>query len=110
MQTRVGLIVPLAFWLLISPSVVAQRGAPSALTGRITSAEEGPMEGVLVSVRKGGSTITTTVVSDREGRYRFPRARLEPGEYTVRIRAIGYDLERAPSQCGSRAGRDARSI
>jgi virginiamycin B lyase len=98
MKTRLGLIVPLAFSLLISPSVVAQRGAPSALTGRITSAEEGPMEGVLVSVRRAGSTITTTVVSDREGRYRFPRTRLEPGEYTLRVRAIGYDLEHAPSQ------------
>ena len=98
MTTRLGLIVPLAFWLLISPSVVAQPGAPPALTGRITSAEEGPMEGVLVSVRRAGSTITTTVVSDREGRYRFPRTRLEPGEYTLRVRAIGYDLEHAPSQ------------
>ena len=53
------------------------------------------MEGVLVSAKKAGSTVTTTVVSDQQGRYRFPRARLEPGEYAVRIRAIGYDL-RAP--------------
>ena len=51
------------------------------------------MEGVLVSARKAGSTLTTTVVSDAQGRYRFPRARLEPGEYAFRIRAIGYDLE-----------------
>ena len=51
------------------------------------------MEGVLVSARRARSTITTTVVSDRQGRYAFPRARLEPGDYTLRIRAIGYELE-----------------
>ena len=53
------------------------------------------MEGVLVSATRAGSTLTTTVVSDGQGRYRFPRARLEPGQYALRIRAIGYDLESA---------------
>jgi streptogramin lyase len=97
MITRLGLIVPLAASLVVSPSLVAQRDSAVALTGLVSSAEEGPMEGVLVSARRTGSTITTTVVSDAEGRYRFPRARLEPGEYTLRIRAIGYDLAHAPS-------------
>ena len=64
-----------------------------ALTGRVTSAEEGPMEGVLVSAQKAGSTVTITVVSDGQGRYRFPRAKLEPGRYSLRIRAVGYELD-----------------
>ncbi len=51
------------------------------------------MEGVLVSAKKTGSTQTVTVVSDRQGRYRFPRARLDAGEYSLRVRAVGYDLE-----------------
>ncbi len=68
-----------------------------ALAGQVTSAEEGAMEGVLVSAKKTGSTITVTVVSDAQGRYRFPRARLEPGGYSLRIRAIGYDLDRPVS-------------
>ena len=55
------------------------------------------MEGVLVSATRAGSMLTTTVVSDGQGRYRFPRARLEPGQYALRIRAIGYDLESAAS-------------
>src|SRR5262245_3335195 len=71
----------------------AQTGAPTALTGQVRSAEEGPMEGVLVSAKKSSSTITVTVVSDREGRYRFPEARLEPGDYSITIRAGGYDLD-----------------
>ena len=64
-----------------------------ALTGQVTSAEEGPMEGVLVSAKKTGSTITITVVSDEQGRYRFPAAKLDPGQYALRVRAVGYDLD-----------------
>src|SRR5713226_7489014 len=70
----------------------AQTTGAAALTGRVRSQEEGPLEGVLVSARKEGSTITITVVSDSQGRYSFPRARLEPGRYTLRARATGYDL------------------
>ncbi len=64
------------------------------LAGRVTSAEEGAMEGVLVSAKRTGSTITVTVVSDATGRYAFPDGKLDPGQYAVRIRAIGYDLDR----------------
>src|SRR5262249_7938902 len=34
-----------------------------------------------------------TVVSDKDGRYSFPAAKLEPGTYALRIRAVGYDLD-----------------
>src|SRR4051812_18950846 len=72
----------------------AQTPSPAAaLIGQISSAEEGPMEGVLVSAKKDGATITTTVVSDEQGRYRFPAAKLQPGHYSLRIRAVGYDLD-----------------
>ena len=70
----------------------ADSKASVALAGQVTSAEEGAMEGVLVSARKAGSTITTTVFTDPQGRYQFPASRLEPGHYTIRIRATGYDL------------------
>ena len=77
--------------------LAAQAQTQDALTGQITSAEEGAMEGVLVSAKKTGSTITISVVSDAQGRYSFPAARLEPGQYSLRIRAIGYDLDRPAS-------------
>ena len=70
----------------------AQPPEAAAIAGIVSSAEEGPMEGVLVSVKRTGSTETTTVVSDQQGRYRFPRTRLDAGTYAVSIRAIGYDL------------------
>ena len=40
------------------------------------------MEGVVVSAKHDGSTITISVVTDAQGRYAFPAARLEPGKYT----------------------------
>jgi hypothetical protein len=68
-------------------------GAPdTALTGQVSSPAEGLMEGVLVSAKREGSTVTTTVVSDAKGRYSFPSARLDPGHYMLRIRAAGYEL------------------
>jgi virginiamycin B lyase len=68
------------------------QAAAWALTGRVSSAAEGPMEGVLVSAKRDGSTITVTVVSDAQGRYRFPASALAPGSYGLKIRAVGYDL------------------
>ena len=64
-----------------------------AVTGRVTSAEEGFMEGVVVTAKREGSTIAVSVISDAEGRYRFPVGRLEAGRHTLSIRAVGYDLE-----------------
>jgi virginiamycin B lyase len=85
--------------LAMSAPLMAQPQTASALTGRITSAEEGAMEGVLVSAKRAGSTITITVVSDAQGQYSFPRDRLEPGKYSVWIRAVGYELPNAtPAQ------------
>jgi len=64
-----------------------------ALTGQVSSIEDGPMEGVLVSARQEGSTVTITVVSGEQGRYSFPSTKVAPGRYAVRIRAVGYDLD-----------------
>ena len=70
----------------------AETSPPSALTGNVTSAPEGVMEGVLVGAKKAGSTITIWVVSNAQGEYSFPRDRMEPGKYAVAIRAVGYEL------------------
>jgi streptogramin lyase len=74
-----------------SSPAAAQRA--TALAGQVTSSEEGPMEGVIVSAKADGSTITVSVLSNAEGRYSFPADRLAPGRYSLQIRAAGYDLE-----------------
>jgi streptogramin lyase len=70
----------------------AAQNRPAALSGQVTSDAEGKMEGVVVSARKAGSTVTTSVISDAQGHYSFPADRLSSGKYTIAIRAAGYDL------------------
>lgn len=77
---------------LLAPAAMAQ-----TLSGKVSSTEEGAMEGVLVSAKRTGSTITVTVATDAQGRYSFPAGKLAPGEYALRIRAVGYDLD-APAK------------
>ena len=75
------------------PGPGAQAQAPAALTGTVTSQQEGKMEGVVVSAKKAGGTITISVVTDANGNFSFPASKLEPGDYAISIRAIGYDLD-----------------
>src|SRR5688572_32830413 len=63
-----------------------------ALSGVVSSQKEGRMEGVLVSAKRESSNITVTVVSDSQGRYAFPGDRLPAGNYRIKTRAVGYDL------------------
>src|SRR5258708_4167073 len=63
----------------------------AALTGIVSSDAEGKMEGVVVTAR-AKSIVQVSVTTDAEGRYSFPRNRLEPGEYSLSIRAVGYDI------------------
>src|SRR6202171_5500295 len=73
----------------------AQAQSPSALIGQVISAEEGPMEGVVVSAKKAGPPPTISCVPSAAGRFAFPAARLEPGHYALKARAAGYELQGA---------------
>jgi len=97
-QSFLGLIV-LGLSVLVALTSSAQSVvAPSALTGAVTSVEEKKMEGVLVSAKREGSNKIVTVVSNADGTYSFPRNRLEPGQYNISIRAVGYVLQAASSK------------
>src|SRR5437879_10017137 len=85
-----------AFLLQTQPArLPAQAQTTSALAGQVTSAEEGPMEGVVVSAKKDGSTISISVVTNAAGHFAFPAASLEPGRYRLKARAAGYELDGA---------------
>jgi len=81
------------FGALAANAQTAQAQTAPALSGQVTSAQEATMEGVLVNLKREGSTITTTVVTNEQGRYAFPADRVQPGKYTVSIRAVGYILD-----------------
>src|SRR5438093_107925 len=100
--------VTLAACLLHSPLAprhVEAQALPT-LTGQVTSAEEGPMEGVVISAKKDGSTISISVVTNAQGRFAFPGERLESGRYTLRARAAGYELDGSRGAAVA-AGQDA---
>ena len=84
-----------AFFLTVLCADAFAQTPAATLTGRVTSAAELRMEGVLVSVRKAGATITHTVVSDASGRFDFAPAKLAAGRYELVIRAVGFELDSA---------------
>jgi streptogramin lyase len=90
------------------PSAGTATAQSAAVSGTVSSAKEGAMEGVLVSLKKEGSTITTTVVTNEQGHYAFPADRLEPGKYLVSIRAVGYVLGQ-PKSVEVTAAKDAKA-
>lgn len=93
--------------LLIAAASHPSAQTSAALTGIVSSAADGPMEGVVVSAQRDGSTVTTSVLSDARGRYVFPANRIEPGRYNLRIRAAGYDLD-GPSRVDVGSGKTAQ--
>ena len=108
MRSRtIGFTAGVSFAALII-AVMGAQAQTVALSGTVSSAQEGAMEGVLVNVKQDGSTITTTVVTDDQGRYSFPAERLAPGKYTVSIRAVGYVLD-GPKAVEIGGGKDANA-
>jgi virginiamycin B lyase len=87
--------VALASFVLPAGLLVLPAQAQTALTGQVSSAEESTMEGVVVSAKKDGSTISVSVITDAQGRFAFPANRLDPGKYTLKARAAGYELDGA---------------
>ena len=65
----------------------------AALTGIVSSQAEGKMEGVVVTAHRAGSIVQVSVTTDAQGRYSFPRSHLQPGQYTLSTRAVGYDMD-----------------
>src|SRR3954452_11758783 len=87
------LVATLAMILAAAPVTLRAQGNPTAaLTGKVSSAEEGAMEGVVISAKKG--IVTVSVVSNAKGEFSFPVGKLVAGDYALSIRAAGYDLDR----------------
>jgi virginiamycin B lyase len=72
----------------------ARAQIPVALTGHVTSSEDGTLAGVMVTARRSVSKFAVTVVTDEHGVYQFPAGRIEPGHYLLQIRTPGFELTR----------------
>ena len=86
-------VLTAAFALSLCSALHAQERPPVALTGTVSSDKEGAMEGVVVSAKRTGGTVTISVATDEKGRFSFPSSKLEPGSYALGIRAVGYELD-----------------
>src|SRR5215471_3102219 len=91
-------MTPIRSMLLASVAGLAMgftAGGASAdllLSGSITSASGHKLEGVQVSAKKEGSTITTSVYTDQNGDYFFPA--MADGKYQVWAQALGFQTAR----------------
>jgi hypothetical protein len=81
-----------------------------ALTGTVSSEAEGNMEGVVVTAKRPGSIVEVSVTTDAQGRYVFPENRLDPGEYALSIRAVGYGRHQAQEGQESRQPAHQRRV
>src|SRR5215472_4303977 len=82
--------------LLAAASLLAATSAPAAdhlLSGSIVSPSGQKLEGVTVSAKREGSTITTSVYTDTSGAYVFPP--LPEGRYRVWAQALGFERSAA---------------
>jgi len=61
----------------------------TVLAGTVKSAAGQVLEGVVVSAKADGKTITTSVFTDDDGRYYFPP--LDKGHYRVWAQAVGFE-------------------
>src|SRR5882672_7432239 len=59
------------------------------LSGAVKSDSAGKLEGVTVSAKAAGQTITTSVFTDEDGNYYFPR--MAEGKYRVWAQAEGFE-------------------
>ncbi len=83
----------------------AQSGGGAVIQGNVKDGAGAAMEGVIVSARANGKTITTSVFTDRQGNYQFPS--LPAGQYRMWAQAVGYQAGRAEfALAGARVDRN----
>jgi len=61
------------------------------LRGTVRDAGGQPLEGVLVIARTPTTNALVSVTSNARGAYAFPAQRLDPGDYIISVRAVGFD-------------------
>jgi len=106
-RVALGIVISLlsaatSVWFTLRAADTNPTQASVALTGIVSSDAEGPMEGVIVKAKRVGGTITISVVSDEHGRYAFPADRLKPADYTLAIRARGYEAPKSTVTVGDK--------
>lgn len=87
-----GLLRRTEGWLVLILLGLTPLAWGAAVSGIVKDQNENLMEGVVVSARQEGKTITTSVFTDEQGRYVFPP--MENGKYQIWAQAIGFETAR----------------
>jgi virginiamycin B lyase len=64
---------------------------PATVAGTVKGPDGTLFRGAFVQAQHAGTKMTTSVLSDRQGRYRFEN--LAAGTYLLRVRAVGYNAD-----------------
>jgi streptogramin lyase len=78
--------------LTLHPKIGHAAPSGTLLSGTVRSASGERMEGVTVSAKVIGSTIATSVFTDRQGKYHFPP--MQDGKYWVWAQAVAFEAPR----------------
>jgi len=87
-RMRSQLLAGVAGLVVAAALAPAAASADQLLTGSIASATGQKLDGIQVSAKKAGSTITTSVYTDHNGDYFFPA--MSDGKYRVWAQALGF--------------------
>src|SRR5262249_35597685 len=88
MNTTKALLAPTPLF-----AAIAANASDRMLSGSIVSPSGQQLDGVTVSAKREGSTITTSVYTDASGGYYFPP--LPEGKYRVWAQALGFERSNA---------------
>ena len=102
--TRSILLASAASLALAGSTPMAAMAADQILSGAITSASGEKLNGVTVSAKQTGSTITTSVYTDDNGNYYFPP--LPAGQYQVWAQVLGFETSKAAADLSASAHQD----
>ncbi len=79
------------FALVCSLLLLTSGSYAATVSGIVKGPDGAPFEGAFVQAQNAKTRITVSVLSGKDGRYRVEK--LPAGEYTLRIRAVGYQAD-----------------
>ena len=87
---RISLVFVIS--LLFSASICSA----ATVSGTVKGPDGAPFEGAFVQAQNSATRITVSVLSDRQGHFQVPD--LPAGDYTLRIKAVGYKADSQPTK------------
>jgi hypothetical protein len=88
-MTRISRLALAALLVASATPVLAQQSVDNAsVSGRVTDASGGVVAGALVTDRHIETNVSRTVLTDTDGRFRFPYLKVGPHEITVSLRGF----------------------